>query len=605
MHQVIATAGHVDHGKSALIQKLTGTDPDRFEEEKRRGLTIDLGFAWMTLPSGSEVGFVDVPGHERFIHNMLAGVGPVRLVLFVVAADEGWKPQTEEHLAIIDLLGVEGAVVALTRCDLAEPDTLEATTSDVRERLQGTALAEAPMIVCSARTGAGMDDLVLAIDTMVSSAAIADSLDRPRLFVDRVFTVKGAGTVVTGTLAGGSLSIGDEMTIYPGGRKARIRGLQSHRRAVERTDPTSRVAVNLSGVEPAEISRGDMLGVPDSWKPTALFEAYLQPVRSLAHPLTQRGAFKVYAGSMERDASIRFYSDAEDGAFARIRLAAPATLDVFDHVVIRESGRGETVAGGIVLDVDPPARPGTGAIARLTARLEVAPDSDQLGGLLLTEKGAVRPRDFVALTGALPPADAAEWLVSRDLLDRVAADATAELSRFHEANPLKQGADLELLRRTAESRLARMRAPRDPDLVEQILDVALTDGLVVREGASVRLPSHDSSVGGPEFDRLLEVVEQGGATPPTIAELVSSGFERDLVEAACNSGPLTRISPELVMTTEFIARARQVLGQLDQITVSSFRETLGTSRKYAVPLLEYFDGQGVTTRRGDVRTLRS
>lgn len=605
MHQVVATAGHVDHGKSSLVQRLTGTDPDRFEEEKRRGLTIDLGFAWLTLPSGTEVGFVDVPGHERFVHNMLAGVGPVRLVVFVVAADEGWKPQSEEHLAILDLLGVDGAIVALTKCDLAEPDAIEATIREVHDRLQGTALSGAPSIPCSARTGEGIDDLVSAIDEMVSSATVESDGTRPRLFVDRVFTIKGAGTVVTGTLAGGSLAVGDDVAVYPSGRKARIRGLQSHKRSVERADPTSRVAVNLSGIEPAEIARGDMLGLPGSWVPTEIFEAHLQPVRDLAHPLTSRGAFKLYAGSMERDAAIRFYSEPTEGAFARVRLSSPATLAVFDHVVIRESGRSETVAGGMVLDVSPPSRPGRGAIERLAARLAVAPDRTELATRLLDERGAVRTSDLAALTGANPPEAAEGWLVSPDLQRQVTSDITAALARFHQENPLKQGADLELSRRTAEARLARLRAPRDADLIAQILASARSEGHIVQEGSSVRLPTHASAAGGPELDRLVEAVRMGGPTPPTTADLLGMGFQRDLVEAACNSGALIRISPALVMDPEFVATAKRTLTSLDPITVSSFREALGTSRKYAVPLLEYFDGQGVTTRRGDVRTVRS
>jgi len=605
MHQVVATAGHVDHGKSSLVQKLTGTDPDRFEEEKRRGLTIDLGFAWLTLPSGIEVGFVDVPGHERFVHNMLAGVGPVRLVVFVVAADEGWKPQSEEHLAILDLLGVDGAVVALTKCDLAEPDAVEATTREVRDRLRGTALAGAPMIPCSAKTGEGIDNLVSAIDEMVSSATVENERMRPRLFIDRVFTIKGAGTVVTGTLGGGSLAVGDNVVIYPSDRKARIRGLQSHKRSVERADPTSRVAVNLSGVEPGQTARGDMLGLPGSWKPTEVFEAHLQPVRNLAHPLTSRGAFKLYAGSMERDAAIRFYSDPTEGAFARIRLSSPAPLAVFDHVVVRESGRGETVAGGMVLDISPPSRPGTGAIGRLAARLAIAPDPVGLAVQLLDERGAVRASDLAALTGASPPTDAGGWLVSPDLQRQVTSDVAAALARFHQENPLKQGADLELARRTADAHLARLRAPRESELIEQIIGLALSEGRMVQEGSSVRLPTHTSTAGGPELDRLVEAVRLGGPTPPTITDLLAMGFQRDLLEAACNSGALTRISSALVMDPDFVAAARQTLTALDPITVSSFREALGTSRKYAIPLLEYFDGKGVTTRRGDVRTVRS
>ncbi|MGH2636173.1 MAG: selenocysteine-specific translation elongation factor, partial [Actinomycetota bacterium] len=343
---VIATAGHVDHGKSSLILRLTGIDPDRLEEEKRRGLTIDLGFAWCTLPSGREIGFVDVPGHERFVRTMLAGVGPVRLVLFVVAADEGWKRQSEEHLAIVDVLGVDGAVVALTKLDLVDAGRLSAVRDELRDRLGKTALADAPLIACSSSTGEGMEDLVGTLDAMVAAAPPSPSDGRPRQFVDRVFTIAGAGTVVTGTLTGGPLASGDEVQAFPSGARARIRALQTHKRAIEVARPVSRVAVNLAGVERARIDRGDVIARPGAWRPTSVLEARIRPVRGLSHPVGSRGAFTFHAGAAERGATLRLYDAAElpiEGAFARIRLSSPIVLDVHDRFVLRDSGRRETV----------------------------------------------------------------------------------------------------------------------------------------------------------------------------------------------------------------------------------------------------------------------
>ena len=367
---VVATAGHVDHGKSSLVTRLTGMDPDRLDEEKRRGLTIELGYAWCTLPSGRELGFVDVPGHERFVRTMLAGVGPVRLVLFVVAADEGWKPQSEEHLEIVDVLGAHGAVIALTKRDLVDAARLERARADVTERVRGTALEGAPIVACSSATGEGFAELVAALDAMLAGAPEPEREGRPRLHVDRVFSIKGSGTVVTGTLTGGPLTTGEEVELLPSGTRARIRGLQTHHRDVESASPVSRVAANLTA-ERARIARGEVLAPAGQWTATSVLEARIEPVRSLDRPITSRGAFKLHAGAAERDARIRLYDVKQvpaDGAFVRITLSEPLVLDVGDRFVLRESGRRRTIAGGVVLDTAPPRRAGPAPTPRLQAR---------------------------------------------------------------------------------------------------------------------------------------------------------------------------------------------------------------------------------------------
>jgi selenocysteine-specific elongation factor len=405
--QVVATAGHVDHGKSALILRLTGIDPDRLAEEKRRGLTIDLGFAWTTLPSGREVGFVDVPGHERFVRNMLAGVGPVRQVLFVVAADEGWKPQSEEHLQIVDVLGLHGATVALTKRDLVDEGTLRRVEAEINGRLARTRLEGAPIVPCSATSGEGLDELREALDAMLASAPPPERTGRPRHYLDRVFTIRGAGTVVTGTLTGGPLAVGQEAEILPVGHRARIRGLQTHKRALDVANPVSRVAVNLAGTPRTELERGDVLTLPGQWRPTSMFEGWIRPVRGLDHPLTARGAYKLYAGSAERDARIRLFGVDElragQQAFARIDLNRAVVLDFKDSFVLREAGRQETVAGGEVLDTDPPIRPGPYPEARLRARSEA--DRSELAWRIVADRGAMRASDLLVLAGA--PADEA------------------------------------------------------------------------------------------------------------------------------------------------------------------------------------------------------
>jgi selenocysteine-specific elongation factor len=613
---VVATAGHVDHGKSSLIVGLTGMDPDRFAEEKRRGLTIDLGFAWCTLPSGREIGFVDVPGHERFVRNMLAGVGPIRLVLFVVAADEGWKPQSEEHLAIVDVLGVDGAVVALTKSDLVDEAALERAAHDVRERLRGTGVADAPIIPCSSVTGVGLDALEGALDGMLATAPKLPDGGRPRQFVDRVFTIKGSGTVVTGTLTGGPLAVGREVELYPTGERARVRSLQTHKRSIAEATPVSRVAANLVGAQRERIRRGDVVGVPGQWRPTRTFEARIRPIRGLQKAPTARGAYKLYAGSAERDATVRLYGDrdipAPEGSFARIRISSPLVLDVFDRFVLRDSGRRQTVAGGIVLDPDPPARAGTEPERRLERRARAV--RAELPALLISERGAVRSADVGVLTGIEPTSipgavRAGAWWVGNAAFTVAAEALEGELAAFHANNPLIPGADLAIARESVSSALARAGVRDGPSLVDAVLDALMDAGRLSRQGATVGLASHVVDLRGheDEVEKVVRTIGEAEPAPPSIDDLVASGVSRDLIDAATRAGLLARISSDLVMTPAFVARAEEVVRASGTagITVSAFREQLGTSRKFAVPLLEYLDQRKLTVRRGDLRFPRA
>jgi selenocysteine-specific elongation factor len=611
--KVVATAGHVDHGKSSLILRLTGIDPDRWAEEKRRGLTIDLGYAWTTLPSGREIAFVDVPGHERFIGNMLAGVGPVRLVLFVVAADEGWKPQSEEHLQILDVLGVRDGVVALTKRDLVDDEVLALAESEVHDRLSGTGLAGAPIIAVSSTTGEGFDGLSAALEAMLDSAGGPEE-SRTRLFVDRVFTMKGAGTVVTGTLGGNCLRVGDEVELYPGGTRARIRSLQTHERAVEQACPVSRVAANLVGIEREELSRGVVLGAPGSWRATRLFEAQLRPVRGLSRAITARGAFKLYAGAAETDARIRLHgtTSLEPGeeAFGRIRTSHPLVLDVGDRFVIREAGRIETVAGGVVLDVAPPTKAGTDAIGRLTSRRS-AP-RDELPGLLVAERGAIPRAEAVILTGSRADGGVriGEWLMTDEVRAAVEAAVTSALAGHHSEHPLEPGAELASIRRVTLHTLRSSGASMNAELADAMISSLCERGLTVRDGATIRLTTHRVALGerSADIDRLLAAISgKDEATPPTLKELVAEGIERDVIEAAARAGVVVQISPELVVTTFLADRAEAVVRRAgnEGITVSSFREALGTTRKYAVPMLEWMDRRGITKREGDRRIPRA
>jgi selenocysteine-specific elongation factor len=615
---VVATAGHVDHGKSALILRLTGMDPDRWAEEKRRGLTIDLGFAWTELPSGREVGFVDVPGHERFVGNMLAGVGPVRLVLFVVAADEGWKPQSEEHLQIIDALGVGGAVVALTKRDLVDDLAASRRVAEVRERLAGTGLASAPVIEVSSHTGAGFDELRDALDRMIDEAPPAATDRRPRLFVDRVFTIRGSGTVVTGTLTGGSLEVGGEAELHPSGQRARIRGLQTHKRALARADPVSRVAVNLTGLDRSDSGRGDALTLPGDWRATALFDGSIRTVRGLTHPLTARGAFKLHAGSAERTARLKLH-DADglppgEQAFVRITLSRPLVLEPGDGFVLREGGRRETVAGGAVLDPFPPSASGNDASQRLRRRIGATPD--ELAYLVVEDHGLVRRSDVRIASGGSPDAaiargavDLGGWLARGGIVDRMTSGLVDGVRTYHDEHPLQPGMPVADARAWIVDLTPRGRE-RSPDLAHAFVEYAIRIGAVERAGGSLRLPGRQAAASArPAIRALVEAVRAAEPAPPTVKELVLQGHPLEVIRAACSNGELVRISPDLVITPAFLAKAEETVRNIGAnrvaVSVSAFREALGTSRKYALPILEHFDKRGVTRRAGDARTVVS
>ncbi|MFL5791407.1 MAG: selenocysteine-specific translation elongation factor [Actinomycetota bacterium] len=602
---VIATAGHVDHGKSALIVALTGIDPDRFAEEKRRGLTIDLGYAWTTLPSGRDVGFVDVPGHERFIRNMLAGVGPVRLVLFVVAADEGWKPQTEEHLQILDVLGIAGGVIALTKTDLVDADGVALATEEVRDRVEGTVLADAPIVPVSARTGDGLPDLIAALDRLVLGAPAPEEA-RTRLFVDRVFSITGAGTVVTGTLTGGCLRVDEEVTLEPGGVRARVRSLQTHKRARVEACHVTRVAVNLAGVERAPLRRGVVLTEPRAFRPTSSIDAIVRPVRDVDR-IPERGAFLLHHGAAETSAKIRVLERLPDGALlVRVRTDEALVVDVGDRFVVWEAGRRRVVGGGIALDPAPP-RAATPRHVAFLARRAATDDRAERARLAIEEAGAIRAAELELAIGTTQVANSIDgWLVADDLAEDVAAAVAASLETFHREQPLAEGAPLDVARRAVLDAVRAHGTRAEPGIADAMLDNLVADGVIVRDATTVRSATHTVQLTEhePELDALVDAISgEDEATPPTVKQLVASGFDPALIEAAGRSGRVVRLSSDLVVTPAVLAHATQVARDhaADGMTVSVLREALGTSRKYAVPLAEYLDATGITRRHGDLR----
>ncbi|MGH2719538.1 MAG: selenocysteine-specific translation elongation factor, partial [Actinomycetota bacterium] len=559
---VVATAGHVDHGKSTLIRALTGMEPDRWAEEKRRGLTIDLGFASVQLPSGREVGIIDVPGHERFIKNMLAGVGAITVALFVVAANEGWKPQSQEHLDILDLLGVRSAVVAVTKVDLVDAETLEIAVDEVQERIDRTTLAGAKIIPVSSVTRAGLGDLLAELERVIDAAPPPADQGRPRLWIDRVFTMKGAGTVVTGTLIDGGLRADDEVEILPGGRRARIRGIQSHGHPLEAIGPGNRTALNLVGAEPEAVERGQVLTRPGLWRASRACLALLRILPQLGHDVTERGAFKLYAGSAERAARVRWLTPPPEpglSGLALITFAETLVLDWHDHVVLRDSGRLETLGGGIVLEPHPRRLEGRGGGGDLGTRAQWrlgVGDRAAYLGVVLDEEG-VLPAAEVPIRTGLPEARAraaagiwfATSVFSEGAYARDADAIVAALKGYQEGHPMEAGMP-RLLVRAALGLDAR---PFD-ELAEELAK----RGVVVADAEALRTPDFTPALGGQETEQLLALLRTRGAAPPTLAEL-GSQFDPALIRGLVRSGQLIAISPELVYPADIIAGIRRLV----------------------------------------------
>jgi selenocysteine-specific elongation factor len=568
--RVVATAGHVDHGKSTLVQALTGVDPDRLEEERRRGLTIDLGFGAATLPSGAEIGFVDVPGHGRFVSNMLAGVGSVDACLFVVAATEGWRAQSEEHLRILQLLGVAHGVIALTKVAAAGSELAELAAMEIDERVAGTFLERAPKVRVDVPAAVGLDELRQVLDQLVHETPAAADRGRPRLWVDRSFTIKGSGTVVTGTLTGGSISTGDEMAIVPGPVPIRIRGLESHDRRIETAGPGRRVAANLVGIGHRDVRRGHALVRPSQWHLTDHFDASLEVLSALEHPVTRRGAYAVYVGSAELPVQLRVLGshpiDPGERGLVRIWLRAPSPVPLSpgDRYVLREAGRSETVGGGEILDIDPVLPAGRARPSRSVERV-------------VQERGWVDQEDLFRLTGERRQPTVGRWVV----------DAAA-----------RAGAERKLLDACTEARSAGVELARLGDHERALLSLGIaglevTSDLVYRSGDAPRgLSDHAREV--------LATLEGGGWSPPTLP-LADRGALRELQRAG-----LAVECAQAWFATTAVQSAATVLSELarersDGFTVADARDRLGTTRKHVLPLLSHFDATGVTTRRGDVR----
>ena len=563
MH-IVGTAGHVDHGKSTLVRALTGTDPDRLAEEKERGLTIDLGFAFCTLPSGRQVSFVDVPGHIRFVKNMLAGVGAVDASLFVVAAPEGWKPQSAEHLAILEMLGIAHGVVVLSQVGLVDDELAELARLDIADHVEGTFLADAPVVATDAIDGTGLDELRAALDDLCAATPTAADRSRPRLWIDRSFAAAGAGRIVTGTLAGGSVSTGDELATAPGGKAARVRAIQTQGATVERIGPGHRVALNLTGVDASDLGRGIALVRAGQWHHTRVVDVELMVLDSVRSDVTRRGAYAFYLGSGEWPVRLRVLGPERIApsatGYARLHLPVALPLVQGDRFVLRDFGRGQTIGGGTVLDPDPQLR---AAVAQPDARPE----------RLLAERGWVKAAQLERLTGHRFEPVLGDWTAPPELLDALREDLRQEVAG---AGPL--GLDT---------------AGLDE---RQRLAIETLDGIVVDAGRARQADAADVLAD----HRLIAELAASPFSPPepsgvTQQELLALSQRGDIVHADGIWFAAVAIS----QAAEQIAAL--LVGQPEGVTVAEIREALGTTRKYALPLVGYLDRTGVTRRRGDVR----
>ena len=650
----VGTAGHVDHGKSTLIRALTGIDPDRLREEKERGMTIDLGFAWLTLPSGREISIVDVPGHERFIKNMLAGVGGIDAALLVVAADEGIMPQTREHLAILDLLGVDRGVVALTKTDLVDDEWIELVREEIGQTLQGTTLASAPVVAVSAlgadplgglgagasagsgqavRRGDGLDELQRVLDALLEATPPKRDLGRPRLPVDRVFSLGGFGTVVTGTLLDGSIKLGQELEVLPRSLRTRARGLQSHKSKVEVAPPGRRVAINLGGVATDEVQRGDVVTVPGALRPTMAVDVRLRLLPEAPKPLANAAAVGFHTGTTEVVGKLTLLDrdtlEPGEETWAQVRLRAPIAAAKNDLFIMRQLSPGVTLGGGQIVDPHPARRhrrrqPAVLASLEVLARgtpeemvlqtLELKEPAEP--GTIVQASGLDAGTARAALDSLLESGQALRLgpaVMSASGWRRLEERLVAQLGQYHRQHALRAGMPKEEL---------KSRLGLSTRLFNDALARLIAGGTVVEQGAAVRLAGHQLQLTAAQArlaDRLLARLAASPLAPPSLPELIQelgaaahadgAPLDEELLAALAAQGRIVRVSDDLAFTADAY---RRMLGQITEhlkargtITVAEVRDLFGTSRRYVLALLEHLDRERVTRRVGDERMLAS
>jgi selenocysteine-specific elongation factor len=630
---ILGTAGHIDHGKTSLIRAMTGINTDRLKEEQQRGITIELGFASMDLPSGQHLGIVDVPGHEKFVKNMVAGATGIDLVAMVIAADEGVMPQTREHMEICSLLGIRFGVVVLTKIDMVDEEWLELVTEDIREFLSDTFLEDAPICPVSSTTGDGLSEFVSQLDELSKKVTGRSASGLFRLPVDRVFTMKGFGTVITGTLFSGKIGVGDQVAIYPSGITSKVRGLQVHNQAVEAAQVGQRTAINLQGLEKTAIHRGDVVARPGTLVPSYMVDVSLQYLSSSPKAIKNRAKVRFHTGTSEVMGKLVLMDREElqpgEETVAQVRLDAPVTILKDDRYVLRSYSPVRTIGGGRILT--PVARKHKGVDTEAAQEIETLVDGNPTElidyhvraayykGAPFAELLVLTNLSEKKLDTALQPLlsgksvslidKAARIYIHREVLETLEKRALDHLDRYHQANPLKDGMPKEELK----SKVPPVVSDR---LFHLMLGELTRKDAVVVKGDLVRHRDHTVTLGIDQADireKILAAYEKGGFTPPYFKEVAASlemppAQAKDVLSLLIGEKKVVKVKEDLCFSADAMADIESklvaFLKQNGEISMPQFKELTGTSRKYSVPLMEYFDSNNLTLRIGDVRRLR-
>jgi len=631
---ILGTAGHIDHGKTSLVKAVTGIDTDRLKEEKERGITIELGFAHLDLPSGQHIGVVDVPGHEKFVKNMVAGATGIDIVVMVIAADEGVMPQTREHMEICTLLGVRQGLVALTKVDLVDEEMLELAQEDIREFTRGSFLENAPVIPVSAATGQGLPEFVRALDELSRQVESRPPSSLFRLPVDRVFTMKGFGTVITGTLISGRVQVGDPIMVYPSGVTSKVRGIQVHNRSVTTAEAGMRTAVNFQGLDKEAVSRGEVLSSPDALKSSYMVDVRFHFLASVARPIKNRTRVRFHTGTSEVLGNLILLENDElksgETTVAQLRLDTPVAVVKGDHYVVRSYSPVRTVGGGQILNPIPPKhkRFQAGVVQALKNVLTSDPETligshiEAAGhsGTCFTDLRLMTDLTDKQLESSLQAMMSARTIIQVDKdtrsfvhkksFEAFVREASEHLRAYHQAFPLKSGMLKEELK-------SKFPADTDVRLFNLVLNQMIRDGAIVQEEKTVRLTTHKVSLAGDEATlrkQMLKIYRDSGLQPPFFRDVAGilkaePGAAKDVLNLLIEEGLIIRTKDDLFFHAEAIADLKQRMLKFFEtnadMTPAHFKDMAGgASRKFLIPLLEYFDSKNVTLRVGDVRKLR-